>query len=705
MLKFIFKILFKLFYRIKIEGLENYPKTKGNLVIIANHISFLDAAIISVFLPQKPFFGINTHIAKLWWVRPFLKLVKTYPLDPTNPLAMKHLISKVKQGEHCAIFPEGRITVTGSLMRVYDGPGMIADKADAMILPIRIEGAEYTLFSRLRGVLPRRLFGRVKLSILPAVKLSIPQELRGKKRRVYVGRKLYDLMVDVRYKTANIEENLFASILKQAKIYGANHKIIEDVNRKPVSYKKLIIGSFILGSKFEKHSSAGEYIGVMMPSVCSTIVAFFGLSQTGRIPAMLNFSTGKKNLLATIETAGVKIVYSSKKFIKQAKLEEIEEAIKQAGIKIYYLEDIAKQISLASKLKALCKYKFRLGYVKKNLANASSVACVLFTSGSEGVPKAVVLSHKNIQANLHQLSSRIDFNAKDIVFNTLPLFHSFGLTAGTLLPLLFGIRTFFYPSPLHYRIVPELIYSTNATIFFGTDTFLAGYARFAHPYNLRSIRYIFAGAEKLKQATQSTYNEKYGIRIFEGYGATECSPVISSNTPMLNKAGSVGCVMPGMQYHIKPIEGIAQGGELIVKGDNVMMGYFKHDRPKELQPLPSGSYATGDIVEIDEEGFVFIKGRAKRFAKIAGEMVSLTAVEGYVKNLFPNSDSAIIAVPDSKKGEQLKLFITKEGIQRAEISSYFKENGISELALPKYIEYTPHIPILGTGKIDYNSLK
>jgi acyl-[acyl-carrier-protein]-phospholipid O-acyltransferase/long-chain-fatty-acid--[acyl-carrier-protein] ligase len=326
---------------------------------------------------------------------------------------------------------------------------------------------------------------------------------------------------------------------------------------------------------------------------------------------------------------------------------------------------------------------------------------VLFTSGSEGTPKGVVLSHRNLLANRHQLASVVDISPKDIVFNALPVFHSFGLTGGLLMPLLAGARTFLYPSPLHYRTVPEFVYGVNATIFFGTDTFLSGYARVADNYDFYSVRYIFAGAERVKPETRRVWFEKFGIRILEGYGATETSPALAVNTPMHFKAGTVGRLLPGIQHRLERVEGIDGGGRLFVHGPNVMLGYLRADKPGVLEPLADGWYDTGDIVDFDAEGFVTIKGRAKRFAKVAGEMVPLGAVEDFVAKLWPDEQHAVVAVPDPKRGEQLVLVTERADANRAALAAAAREAGLPEIFVPRTIVPVPHVPILGTGKIDY----
>ncbi|MGV7220858.1 MAG: acyl-[ACP]--phospholipid O-acyltransferase [Nitrospinales bacterium] len=699
--------VFHTLYRVEIKGFENYRKADSRTIIVANHLSYLDAALLGAYIPDRVTFAINTNVSKQWWMKPFLFLADTFALDPTYPLSTRALISEVKKQQKVVIFPEGRLTATGSLMKIYEGPSMIADKAEAKLLPICITGAQYTPFSRLKGKVRIRLFPKITLTFMEPVSLKLNNDLKGRERRRAAGARLYDVMTDMMYRSHDINQNLFQSLLDAKNTHGGKHLIVEDIERKPLTYSQFITRCFILGDSFKNKTEAKENIGILLPNMSGTLVCFFGLQAYGRIPAMLNFSAGTKNIIAACKMAGIRLVITSRKFIEMGKLDGAIDSLTEQNISIIYLEDLRNQISFFDKIKGMlagCIPQTYFKLVNKNI-DADSPAVVLFTSGSEGTPKGVVLSHSNIQANRFQVSSRIDFGPTDIVFNALPIFHSFGLTIGTLLPVLSGMKIFLYPSPLHYRVVPELVYDTNATLMFGTDTFLTGYGRYAHPYDFYSIRYVFAGAEKLRDSTRKTWSEGFGVRIFEGYGATETSPVLSMNTPMQNKLGSVGRLMPSIKNKLETVPGIDEGGKLLVSGPNIMKGYYHSDTSGKIAPLTDGWYDTGDIVTIDENGYIFIKGRAKRFAKVGGEMVSLTAVEDYIGKVWPGFSHFAVQIPDDKKGEQIIVVSNYKEASRNDLISFVKENGLSDLSIPKNILFLDKVPVLGTGKTDYISLR
>src|SRR2546423_3198424 len=489
-------------------------------------------------------------------------------------MGTRTLINAVKAGEPLVIFPEGRITVTGSLMKVYDGVGLIADKSDALVVPVKIDGLEATPFSRLsRRQVHRRWFPKVTVTVMPPVKLAGVPELKGGDRRQAAGAALYEIMSDLVFRTTSTDRTVFAAVVEAAEVHGWKRIAVEDPVTGSLTYKRMLLGATVLGRKLMPLAGEGKALGVMLPNANGAVVTILGVMSAGRVPAMINFTAGAASILAACKAAEVTTIVTSRTFIDKGKLGAVVEQLAQA-MNIVHLEDVRATVNTGDKLRGLLSFKKALVARKPD-----DPAVILFTSGSEGTPKGVVLSHRNMLANAAQAAARIDFGRSDKLFNVLPVFHSFGLTAGTILPLVSGVPIYLYPSPLHYRTVPELIYGVNATIVFGTDTFLAGYARAAHPYDFRSLRYILAGAEPVRESTRRTYMEKFGLRILEGYGVTGTAPVLALHTPLVNKFRTVGRILPGMEAKLEKVEGVEEGRRLFVRGPNVMLGYLEADNP------------------------------------------------------------------------------------------------------------------------------
>lgn len=698
-------------YRIEVHGLEHYRSIDGPALIVANHASFLDGILLTLFLPDRLTFAVNTHVAKRWWSRIGLAFVEFFTLDPLNPLNIKSLIQLLRKMPRArvVIFPEGRITVTGALMKVYQGPGLVAERARVPVVPVRIEGAQFTPFSRLRGRVRLRWFPKITLTILPPRRIDVGGEVKGRGRRDRAGTVLQDVMTDMMFATSGYRRRLLDVLLEARSLYGGDHRIAEDVNREPVTYNQLLLRAFVLGGVLARQTAPGERVGVLLPTSIGAVVTFFALHTRGRIPAMLNFSSGAQAMASAVETARIKRVYTARRFIEAGNLQATVQRLGE-HCEVVYLEDLRERIGAVDKLQGWLAMRSPAAAYRRR---APSVGCddpavILFTSGTEGAPKGVVLTHANLLANRAQIAARVDFTGQDVILNAMPLFHAFGLTAGALIPLLSGVRVFFYPSPLHYRIIPELSYELNATILFGTNTFLAGYARYAHPYDFYSLRHVFAGAERLQEETRRVWMEKFGVRILEGYGTTETAPVISINTPMDHRAGSVGRALPAIECALLPAEGISDGGRLLVRGPNVMKGYLMAGEGEIVPPcseLGDGWYDTGDIVEIDAEGFLRIRGRAKRFAKVGGEMVALNGVEMLAEQLWPGVAHAAITLPDAQKGERVVLLTEQRDASRRALAAFAKRQGAAELMIPRAVLMVKPLPLLGSGKVDYRAAR
>ncbi|HET7883893.1 MAG TPA: AMP-binding protein, partial [Acetobacteraceae bacterium] len=567
---------FNRFHHVQVRGMENYQAAGDRVVIVANHQSYLDACLIAACVPDSPTFAIHSAQAAKWYFKPFLAAVQTFPVDVQSPYSVKRMVEAVRDhGRKLMIFPEGRMTRTGALMKVYEGAALVADKSQAKVVAISIEGLQFSHLGRMQGKLRLRWFPRLTVIIHPPVVLAPPAgaDLTPRQRRESIGRALQDVMVDAVFHAKETGKTLFSALLDARDAHGADTLIAEDIDRVPIGYGRVVLGAAALGRALAAAAPGERYVALLMPNAIATLVAFMGMQAFGVVPCLLNVSVGAAAMLSACRAAGVRTVISSHTFVDKARLGRTVEGM-AGDVRFVWLEDVRGTIGLRAKLRAKVD-AWRARRLPGALGDPAAPAAVLFTSGSEGTPKGVALSHRNLIANCAQIASVIDFNGGDIVFNAMPMFHAFGLTGGTILPLISGVRTFHYPSPLHYRVVPALIYDADATICFGTDTFLNGWARYAHPYDFYAMRYIFAGAEKVREETRHLFADRFGARVLEGYGATETAPVLALNTAMHCRPGSVGRFLPGIEHRIEPADGIETGGRLLVRGPNVMLGYLR----------------------------------------------------------------------------------------------------------------------------------
>jgi acyl-[acyl-carrier-protein]-phospholipid O-acyltransferase/long-chain-fatty-acid--[acyl-carrier-protein] ligase len=723
----------------------------GPVLLLPNHVSWWDWVFIGACLEEDWRFVTSSATAALSRVHRWIMVNRrTFPIDINSPFAVKHLAEYLQKGGRLVLFPEGRISTTGSLMKLFDGTGFLIFKTHAKVITAYIRGAHRLPLSHNPD--RKRVFSRVSVHFSDVLEPPALGNISVTAARARLTEWLREQMMRQRFEAEmKFGPQTVPEAIMSAARQDPGRVVLQDVTLRELSYGRLRLGARLLAQQWgELLGPDGPRVGVLLPNASAMPVTLLSLWLADRVPAVLNYTTGPAIMQACARLANLKQIITSRAFVERAGLEL--KGLRESGIEILFLEDVRHRITTGRKLAAWLGQFFG---GEKSTAGNDDVAVVLFTSGSEGDPKGVELTHRNLLANIHQMLAVIDLMDTDRFFNALPLFHSFGLTVGLLLPLVQGIFVFLYLSPLHYRVVPSAFYNLNCTVFFGTNTFLAGYARKAHPYDFRTLRYVFAGAEKLQERTSNTWMQKFGIRVLEGYGATECSPCLAVNVPMRPRPGSAGEFLPGIEYRLEHVEGIntqpsnsraeaggsasdstgeaaaaakaggsaephgANGpsareqtpgktGRLFVRGPNVMRGYLNTEANARFQAL-QGWYDTGDIVKVDADGFVHILGRLKRFAKVSGEMVSLTAVEDVLAASFPQFGLkfaiAVVARPDEAKGEKLIAVTNEPKLTLDEVRQAIRGRGLGNLAVPRELKVLHELPRLGSGKVNHRELE
>jgi acyl-[acyl-carrier-protein]-phospholipid O-acyltransferase/long-chain-fatty-acid--[acyl-carrier-protein] ligase len=703
LLRWLFRILY-CYRAYNVAALD----TPGPVLLLPNHVSWWDWLLIGLCLEDDWRFVTSSTTADISWLHKRIMVNRrTFPVDMTSPFAVKRMAEYLQNGGRLVLFPEGRLTCTGSLMKLFDGTGFLIFKTRPKVITACIRGAERLPLSRAPG--RKRWFPRLSVhfsGLLP------PPGLEGfsaTAARARLTDWLRDQMVSQRFET---EMAFGPATLPEAIVETAGQQprqvVLQDASLQELTYRRLLVSADLLAAEWRRLLNDTERrIGVLLPNVNAMPVATLSLWAADKIPAILNYSLGTSSLVACARLAGLKQIITSRAFIQRAKLDL--GPLQEAGIEPIFLEDVRARITRSRRFLALLRQFVRPHLPTPNhQPSTNDTAVILFTSGSEGEPKGVELTHRNLLANIRQMLSVIDLMDTDRLFNAMPLFHSFGLTVGLLLPLVRGAFVLLYPSPLHYRVVPSAFYNLNCTIFFGTNTFLNGYARKAHPYDFRTLRYLFAGAEKVQEATATLWMRKFGVRILEGYGATECSPCLSANVAMRPRHGSAGQFLPGIEHKLEPVEGVTEGGRLFVRGPNIMRGYLNAEANARFQAL-GGWYDTGDIVRVDADGYIFIVGRLKRFAKVSGEMVSLAAIEEALAGAFPQYGLrfavAVVARPDAARGEKLIAVTNEPRLSLEEARAAIHARGLSNLTVPREIKVLHDLPRLGTGKVNHRELE
>jgi acyl-[acyl-carrier-protein]-phospholipid O-acyltransferase/long-chain-fatty-acid--[acyl-carrier-protein] ligase len=697
--------LLRMLFRFRAENVE-VLQTPGPVLLLPNHASWFDWLFLSVLLDSDWRFVTSKEAAQISPVHRLIMINRfSFPVETDSPYALKRIAEYLQAGGKLVIFPEGRLSRTGSLMKLYEGTGFLLLKTQAKVITCYLRGASRLRFSPNPN--RKQCFPPVSAhfsAVLTPPKFADMSTLRARQK---LTRWLNDVMVRQQFdvEMAASPANISAAIVETA-CQCPSAIALQDVTRKKLTYRRLLAGSAALAGQWKSllSTGGGRRVGLLLPNANAVPATLLSLWAVDRVPAIFNFSAGVPAMLSCAQLAEVKQVITSRVFLERARLNL--QPMMDAGIEFIFLEDVRARISRAQQWQALAQTILNPESIVGPQQH-DSPAVILFTSGSEGPPKGVELTHGNLLANVRQMLAVNDFVDTDRVFNALPLFHSFGLM-GLLVPLARGMYVFLYPSPLHYRVIPSVLYDLDCTVFFGTNTFLNGYARKAHPYDFRSLRVLITGAEKLQEVTANAWARQFGVRVLEGYGATECSPVVTINTWPNPRYGSAGKFVPGIEYKFEAVDGVGEGGRLWVRGPNIMRGYLNAE-PNAKFKAQGGWYDTGDIARVDEDGFLYILGRLKRFAKVSGEMVSLTAVEEALAGAFPQYgirfQAAVITRPDEDRGEALIAVSNEPKFNLEEIRAAIKAKGLSNLCVPREVKYVRDIPKLGTGKVNHRELQ
>jgi acyl-[acyl-carrier-protein]-phospholipid O-acyltransferase/long-chain-fatty-acid--[acyl-carrier-protein] ligase len=698
--KFLVKIVIRMFYRpaFRMESLEGVLDSEDRVILAPHHSSYLDPILFGVLSPRSPLVVISRSLERMWWFKFFRGCFRHVVIDVSDAVSLKMIDDLWNSDRFVVIFPEPEPTTSGILMKISETVAAAFARSGAWIVPARACNAQFSPFSRMNGRLVRVLFPKITMFTGPAEKIEREDGSRDSRRSAFL--QVERMMNDVMMLGIWDKKPIFDTLLEQRRLWGGRHVMAMEPDGDKINWDGFITRVLLLCGIARDLAGNGGRIGIMMPNSSVTLAAVIGAQRAGIEPAMINYSMGARSLKAACSIAEVGTVITSRRFVEEGKFQPLIDALSEEGIRFTYLEDVFREISAARKIRALVESRFARPSPNPE-KDAERTAVVLFTSGSEGTPKPVALSHLNVQANTAQVRSTLDFNATDVLIDIMPMFHSFGLCTGTIMPLSTGMPVAFYPTPLHYKKIPQYSYEVRGTVLLGTNSFLAGYARNAGPFDFFEMRYVICGGDKLRDETLSLWLEKFGIQVLEGYGVTECSPVVGVNRRGRNVFGSIGLPLPCIRVHTVPVEGVHEGGRLVAKGPNIMKGYIRADG--SILPPPDEGYDTGDIVTIDAEGFMTIRGRAKRFAKIGGEMVSLASVEEVVGEIWPENAHAVVSVPSGDRGEIIVLITERPSTDREELRSELIRRGLPEIALPKKIIEVASIPRIGVGKIDYQS--
>ena len=689
----------KLLYRIDDSGIRAARKADAPVVYVVCHQSRLDPALMLALLPDDTLHILDDASARSHWLEPWRELARTIAFNAEHVFVSRRLVRVLKGRGRLAVYLPDDVEPDTRTFRLYRAVARIALRADAKVVPVFIAGARnlpFSLTSRQKA--PRRLLPRLDICALEPRTIS---ELmaRNVTQPARASNALFDRVAEARVAATDARLTLFLAARQAAFARGARRIAVEDAGGEALDYRRLLIRTRLLALKLAGVTAPGESVGVLLPNGSHLVLALLGLSSAGRVAAMLDPTASAASMTTAVRTALVRTIVSSRGHAEKANLGDLVDAAEKGGARFLWIEDMEARMSVTDRIAAASFWWWPV-----HAQDAAKPAAIMFTPGSEGAPKAVVLSARNLLANAAQVAARLSVDPSDKLLNVLPAHHAFGLTGGIVLPLLTGMRLFLYPSPLHYRIISEVADEIHPTVLVGTDAVLAGYAQNAQPGAFSSLRFALVAAEPVRPETRRDWRERFGVDIIEGYGLTEASPVVSLNTKTHGRDGTEGRPLPAMRIRLAPVNGVADGGRLQIEGPNLMLGYMDAENPGTFRPVGEGWFDTGDIASVDRDGFVTILDRASRFARIGDDLVALGAVEMLAERLWPQESHAAIAVADGPRGERIVLVTTAVDADREQLKRAGKLPKASPL-LPDEITKVAKLPLLGSGRIDYAAVR
>jgi acyl-[acyl-carrier-protein]-phospholipid O-acyltransferase/long-chain-fatty-acid--[acyl-carrier-protein] ligase len=712
-------LLTNTFYRVKVAGLDNLPHN-GPALLVCNHISYVDPFLIGATTQRFIRFLMYRKFYETRGVHWLAKLMGAIPIaedDPPRKVveSLREAQAGLKAGDLVCIFAEGAISRTGNLLRFRRGFERITRGIDVPIIPIHLDRVWGSIFSYERG----KFFFKWPRQIPYPVTISIGQALKGDSTAFQVRQAVMKLSAEAFARRDATQRPLPELFLDSARRNWGRFAMADSFGRE-LNFGRTLVGAMLFRRVILKRCAHEKMVGVLLPPSVPTALLNLGISMAGRVPVNLNYTSSPEAIATAIEKCDIKTIFTTEKLLERLSIPRTPGMV--------MIEDAAKSFSSASKFantvaaRLLPRFALHAWLLPRD-RKLDSLATVIFSSGSTGIPKGVMLSHRNIVSNVEGVQQAIAVSRTDCLLGILPFFHSFGFTDGLWLPMLSGFGVVYHANPLEARKIGELCRKYHVTILICTPTFSWKYVQICTPEDFASLRLAVVGAEKMKPELAQAFKEKFGASMFEGYGCTELSPVVAAGAPGYSgpdhqqpghKPGTVGHPIPGVTVRVVDPETRAdlppeKEGMLLVKGPSVMMGYLGQPEKTSQVMVEDGWYVTGDIARLDEDGFITITDRLSRFSKIAGEMVPHIQVEDALQKALSSSEPKLVvtSLPDDQKGEKLVVLHTDMGVPADELLKRLRDGNLPKLWLPRKENFfpVPALPMLGSGKLDLHQIK